>query len=1654
MIARLPNDAALHSDAMNFMSFTQAGVDPRTGQYTIRLDLPALKANDLRDIDFPLVLAFTPLANLDRGYGLGWNLQLSQFNPNDNMLTLHTGESFLVTGENSGNQRLVMLEQKLQSFHAYRVGNDSYRIVHRSGLVELLEMRGSGTGRRAMPVLVASPLGHSLTLEYKPFGNGYEHLETIRQADGLPVFDISLADSLVTLAYNPMATNGPTATYKLHTPNTEKRVERIELPSSDKAGWTFEYRKVRDLWCVDHVTTPAGATEKLFYDDNGHLFPGNQYPALPRVTSHQVTPQSGGQTVDYRYTYPNDPSNPVLHNFLGYGLNISWTEAPGRDALYQYIGEYSYGSVVAVHVQGSATPLRTTERRYNQLHLLTLEKVTQGDNVLQTVTEYDLDPSKPFAEQRSTCQLPTHSKRTWWHKTQSSLQRTETETRTYDEQGNLESLEKPNQVKEFNVWWPASGAEEHPADPEGFVRHLKSKTITPAPHEGMGSKAATLVQRYEYMTLPALALGKLSLNPCHLLFSETLSEIVGDQETELERTEYTHTDKVDVPLRHGRVQMRTATRANTFTITTYTVEKPEALGILKTQETTIGFDGKTATVARHEALLTGHVTWRQNADGVQSEFEYDALGRPLSETVAPGTEYEAKRTWQYFLNANTLLTDASPPAAEAPGQAATDEHGITTRTYIDGLGRTTRSARDKVDEQQPSALFEQYKARYDGLGNLVEETEIDLLGDRLDAEKRTLTTTHSYDDWGQRNCTTGPDGVAHYEQTDPIGGTTAKGPVITRWNKSAQGDKVSGHSRTFMNLFEKPTQVERLDASGKVLAATSNRYDGLGRCIEAVDERHNKTVYTYDARDRVLSSTLPDSTKLEYAYATHSSENHPVALTVTPMGKTKEKKTIINQTFDGLLRLATREVGARLETYQYESTHTRPSSLTTPSGTPIAFDYAINLSPLPTLNDAPDDKATFAYHPISAALRTATNAEGTRSFDYNLSNQLISETWAPAGTDKSWVTRHDSSLAGLQLKRTDPGQQTLVHSYDAQARLQTTRQGQVQATFEYDNLGRLESTTTQNLASGGATSVTRLAYDDQDREITRHEKVGNLPERVLVQAWGDDDLLKERTLSENGVALLHEKFAYDPRMRLTEHECEGSQLPLDPLGRPYTKVIMSLDGYDNVTLSTYTIKGITGPQRVVYSYAENDPCQLVKIQYVGSQPGTQAFTYDADGNLEKDEQNNTLKYDLQGRLLTVTGASAAPLASYRYDASGDLHTREAAGQAPQMLFFEADRLALAIHDALAEGASTQLLYAGEQPLAQQSIGDASQTLLLQSNMSGSVLAEYRGASLQSRTYAAYGAQAEPQPGQGLLAFNGELREPGTGWYLLGRGYRAYNPGLMRFHSPDALCALDEGGSLNPYVYCNGNPITLRDPTGHSAEGYATGRLRRPDEDNPLALGGTQPRETGGGGPGWGFWLGIGLSLIGLIVPVAGLAYAAIATTTAITATMIATTAATTVLSAVSIGTGVAAAYKQDQGLETASNITGALAFILGLGSSLFSAAGKAATAAGAASRSGSVASAVSRAGSMSSTATQASSLGRASQVSNTIRTMTRSQPSKFAFHPMRINRSMNPRLVIIANRTMPADKLPGALASRMLSQVPGYRSLAPVNSASPATRFS
>nr|WP_269806281.1 RHS repeat-associated core domain-containing protein [Pseudomonas alloputida] len=140
-------------------------------------------------------------------------------------------------------------------------------------------------------------------------------------------------------------------------------------------------------------------------------------------------------------------------------------------------------------------------------------------------------------------------------------------------------------------------------------------------------------------------------------------------------------------------------------------------------------------------------------------------------------------------------------------------------------------------------------------------------------------------------------------------------------------------------------------------------------------------------------------------------------------------------------------------------------------------------------------------------------------------------------------------------------------------------------------------------------------------------------------------------------------------------------------------------------------------------------------------------------------------------------------------------------------FYSPEGLSMAKHTGA--GASV-LLRAGGRALVQRDDGRAA---LYATDPQGSVLGCSGSNATNLMHYTAYGWDSQTPDVSVLLRFAGQRKDPLTGHYLLGDGYRAFTPGLMRFSAPDSLSPFGDGG-LNAYCYCKGDPVNNVDPSGH------------------------------------------------------------------------------------------------------------------------------------------------------------------------------------------------------------------------------------------------
>ncbi|EJN18585.1 RHS repeat-associated core domain protein-containing protein [Pseudomonas sp. GM78] len=171
------------------------------------------------------------------------------------------------------------------------------------------------------------------------------------------------------------------------------------------------------------------------------------------------------------------------------------------------------------------------------------------------------------------------------------------------------------------------------------------------------------------------------------------------------------------------------------------------------------------------------------------------------------------------------------------------------------------------------------------------------------------------------------------------------------------------------------------------------------------------------------------------------------------------------------------------------------------------------------------------------------------------------------------------------------------------------------------------------------------------------------------------------------------------------------------------------------------------------------------------------------------------------------------LCQYRYDALDRLIGHTPANEAQHQRFYCKSRLATEIQGALRDS----IVQHGDLLLAQQQrSGNELGTTLLATDQQRSVLHIVKSEQFQQPiAYSPYGHSFAVNGLLSLLGFNGKRHDSMTEHYLLGNGYRAFNPVLMRFNNPDNLSPFGRGG-LNPYAYCSGDPVNEIDPTGHAS----------------------------------------------------------------------------------------------------------------------------------------------------------------------------------------------------------------------------------------------
>ncbi|MQL50349.1 hypothetical protein GEA64_21390 [Photorhabdus khanii] len=1402
------NSASFFTQAGNFSSAISGGVDPRTGMYNLSIELGTLNGNNLQGPSFPVTLSYSPLSQGNpTGLGKGISLGLSTYDTDSRQLSLSTGEQYQVY-EHSGN--VTVQQKKLDSFRFEKSTDSkySYKVTYINGNIEYL---GSDehTNTLKPPALIVSATGHTLQV-----GTDSSARLTDVSDETNTLLTVSYDSNGSTLVFYP-DNKAETYTVRLKTSNdTLQAIVRKAYGEPDMT-WTLGYSKMKTYgqWLTS-LTSPLGMSETVTYRDDGntHHFPVSapaELKPLPYVTSHVKEPGNKQPKIISKYTYSYD-------NFLGYNSGVDWD--PTQDSLYNCLTDYQYFSV-ETQAEGTDNETKIT-RTYNSHHLLVSTKTVSGKCTTLEETNYYAVSGRPFDKQPPQFQCPTSTITTWTdgRDEKNSLSRTEVVLTEFAESGVPTKQTDADGTVTAWEYYPAQGSgADCPAEPNGFTRFVQSETVTPRK-----TVYNTPVHKIVYTYATAEHVGKdvnalvMKKTETHFADDVLLKTINCRYGTSVEKTAGVLTEKTTAYPVDG-VSDYITTEKVTFSNTTVRVDDKNVIEALRADYSLTSHDGLSVTHAKTVSRMTKRLLEKTDSKRNVTAYSHNSLGWLTKRVHCKGdSQYENIISCEYTIDADGGLYATT-----------TDQNKNKVRHALDGMGRLLHIKKNDVDmdSRNPEPEFLMQLQGWDALGRSVNSTAHDYhnAGSKTTPDL-TVEQTQTYDNWGQVSQSVGPDGVITHTETVLVPAPDADNSVwqTRSWQSGVEHDSItSGITVTTLDINHNPVKTELYPAGAKVgdilsvYSTTTSEYDGWNRLRKQTDELGQTTTYEYDAFDRPTVTTLPDGTQTVRSYVPFSAAKLPVSISVVTDGNSTLMGT---QTFDGLGRLLSTTSGGRTETFEYHAEHQRhPSRIIAADGATVDYTYIAELNDVPqslsTSNTTPERAVSqmWAYDALTGALLSDSEGLQKTTYDYAASGTPAKITVADGSLKRS-NSLSVRTVGGTPLTATDYAGVSQTLTQDNHGRPTTLEDQDVCSRLVYDDLGRVTQWTATSKKTGFSKTTT-LKLDDFGRETQR--TIETLTETLTVtQAWSQKHQVTQRTTTQttagNTVTLRDETYAFDlKRGWLMNYTVTGTTPPQDETGRSLSEVTFY---YDSITGNmkgktvTYAEKNATQVSTMYWFNNPDDPCQLTSFASAEDNAPT-SLTYDAAGRLTQDERGRILRYDALGRLYVVTDGKTL-LSSYRYDASNQLAS-QTTGDITTHHYYANNTLSYLEDN---QKNSTRLT-----PYAQVSKGKNAGTWLTSTDMMGSVLSVTDGNTTESHAFMPYGVRSSDtntaDNSVAVTGYNGERLDDTLTQYHLGNGYRAYNPALQRFTCPDSMSPFGDGG-VNPYIYCEGDPINLTDPTGH------------------------------------------------------------------------------------------------------------------------------------------------------------------------------------------------------------------------------------------------
>jgi RHS repeat-associated protein len=611
---------------------------------------------------------------------------------------------------------------------------------------------------------------------------------------------------------------------------------------------------------------------------------------------------------------------------------------------------------------------------------------------------------------------------------------------------------------------------------------------------------------------------------------------------------------------------------------------------------------------------------------------------------------------------------------------------------------------------------------------------------------------------------TDPDGKTSYLTQDSVGNV-----IEARDARSASS---SDNAFLFTYTYNELNQILSVltpqvhDALGTDLGDydANYAYDTAGRMTGFSDNRDQDTDFTYNALDKVSQKTDPKDRSSQVSY----NEVGGVSSITYP---------------NGWEAYFSYDVAGRLEKIACYDPSTQQI------GTAFGFSYnsAGNLTGV--TDQAGNQQFTYAYDKASRV---------TSSTDYYANGFTGTYTYTKEGKAKR--TTYSKSVWG--------NNEYVEYSYGETGELTTVNlNGSRKFSYVYDDRGRLSTQYIPDAASSGNYSSTTFSYDAVGRPATVANSYQG--EGLLVKYTYDaiGNITRAVTTAGNSVTK-DDRYTYDELCRLVSWT---------DLSGKVTRYFY--DGNGNLTQ-------VKENSTVTETYEYDEANQITG-------PAT-GYSYDTNGNLTSDGVW-TYTYDRGARLIKAESVSKDESIDFNYGSKGQRLKKKVSylnsGALKYERFYHYDAAGNILCET--DGSGTIIrsyVYdpAGHPIAFTQDIGAGFDTYYLHTNAHGDVLTITRsdGAWVKKYNYDPWGKLINIENRWSCYAalecpytYAGYFYDKETSLYCMPARY--YSPTLRRFLTKDP----DPGKkanplTLNPYQYCENNPVLKTDPSGKESNiGY-------------------------------------------------------------------------------------------------------------------------------------------------------------------------------------------------------------------------------------------